>query len=276
MIRRRPVASHFLKAASTSTTSHGPGDGCNANVGTQCQSSHWAGNISVSSDGHGDRGIYRATDMVFNVPTVSLNDPGADASTWVGVGGANWVTGGVGLVQAGVDAIAQQGGQFDLSWIEALNSDGSDTGTIGLPLCRLAKGDTIGVYVASNDNNSGYDYFSMMNYSDNDCFASCMLHTSNKSIKDTCGQATGGSQYNSDSATGECIVEKLGGIDLAQFNPPGNHLPLSQCKVNGIGIGDQSHQYAIIVSSGLFSHLIAGVGPITGGQDYSVNWVANN
>ncbi len=250
-----------------------PGDGCNKQPGTLCQSSHWAGKVRVSSDGQGDRGIYQQSILDFNMPSMNTNDSQAAVGVWTGLGGLSSVAGtSQGLVQAGADRLAFGNTPY-LSWIEALNSDGHDTGTINLPLCGLTAGDHVEVYVESNLNGSGYDYFLINNYTEN-CSNSCFLHTNNANIHDTCG-ASGGTFYNSDSATGECIVERisLGNslLDMGEFNPPGHRLTVWNCAVNGTNMGQQSYQTIIIVNAS-GKHLVDAGNLSPSGDSFTFYW----
>ncbi len=116
-----------------------------------------------------------------------------------------------------------------------------------LPLCRLSVGDSVDVFLTSNLENDGYDYFAMTNYTAN-CYNSCYVHTNNNSIHDTCG-FSGGASFNSDSPTGECIAERVGGARIAQWNPPGHKWRQHFCMMNATKIGALTHLYYYIVNS---------------------------
>lgn len=103
------------------------------------------------------------------------------------------------------------------------------------------------MFLTSNLENDGYDYFAMTNYTAN-CYNSCYVHTNNNSIHDTCG-FSGGASFNSDSPTGECIAERVGGARIAQWNPPGHKWRQHFCMMNATKIGALTHLYYYIVNS---------------------------
>lgn len=83
----------------------------------------------------------------------------------------------------------------------------------------------------------------------------------------------GGHSFNSDSATGECIVERVGGeygLPLAQFNPSSNRVQMQYCDVNFTYINNQSHNYLIIENSS--NQLMAGCGSINSTGTFPVIW----
>lgn len=279
-------ASSFLPT--TSATLDSLGDGCNATPGIQCQGDIWAGNETVSSDGNGDRGIYRAANFEINVPTINhLRSNAKDwASYWVGVGGDSNVTGGLFPPPPGDTVVVQDGISTGVTCFKTVNCQQITTSWVEvapwrvlyyLPLCRLWPGDLVRGYVESNVGNDGYDYFFMENITatnahEKGCWNSCTVHTNNRSIHDTCG-FSGGPNYNSDSATGECIVERAGGQDglpVARFNPSINTVLMQDCTVNGRGIGKQSHKYLIIEDAA--SHLLVGCGPINSQNTFPIYW----
>jgi hypothetical protein len=249
--------------------SQAPFTGCNATPGSRCENYSWAGNETVSSNGQGDRGVYRDADVQFAVPTISTSVSNARSVYWTGVGGNGFVTsGGTVLVQAGVRSSVVNGRQFNLSWVEVW----PNVQAYDLPLCRLNNGDSVYIYVESNLANSGYDYYFMENLSANGCYNSCTVHTNNTSVNDNCG-FTGGSSFNSDSATGECIVERVNGQNgypIAQFNPPGNTIQMQSCTVNSTSINDQSHNWLICENGS--AQLMLGVGSINSSGTFPVTW----
>ncbi len=233
----RGTPAHHQSAPSTS---HAVGDGCGSTSNAMCHNTIWAGAEDVGSG----RGAYREADVEFRVPSVPSSPSNAVASYWVGVGGNGFVTGSLVLVQAGVDTYANGTRE---SWVEVYPNSG---GSRNLPLCRLNVNDDIVITVDSNYGNNGYDFFSINNVSAS-CFNSCTVHTNNTSIHDTCG-FTGGSSFNSDSATGECIVERLGSNPLAEFTQTGQisgEVKLVNCHVNTLAIGSQTHNFLEIVNS---------------------------
>jgi hypothetical protein len=200
----------------------------------------------------------------FSVPNILTTSPiGSHVSMWAGVGGDSLTTSPTVLVQAGVDSSKTCGAcQFNESWWEVWPYLPEEN----LPLSRLNVGDQIHALITSNDNNDGQDYFYIENYSAN----SYNSHTETKS------------SYFSDSATGECIVERVGQFGtsnlypLAQFNPPGNTEQLSSCAIGvqngGInGVENWHHHYGYIVNSS--NKVLASPGPITNyGYDFPVYW----
>jgi hypothetical protein len=216
------------------------GDGCGSTPNAMCHSINWAGAEDVGSG----RGAYREADMEFYVPTVPSSPSNSVASYWAGVGGNTYVTSNAVLVQAGVDTWYNG---YRESWVEVEPNLGR---SYNLPLCRLNASDDVVITVNSNYGNNGYDFFSINNVTAN-CYNSCTVHTDNTSIHDTCG-FTGGSSFNSDSATGEIIVERLNPNPLAEFSQPGQisgEVKLRNCHVNTFTIGSQTHNFSEIVNS---------------------------
>jgi hypothetical protein len=161
-------------------------------------SDNWSG-----GEAYGSRGTFRDSSVSFDVPSIS-GSVGDHVSMWAGVGGDPAYDGGSGgLIQAGVDSSITSSGVYNESWWEML-TPGYSNSEQNLPLCRLRTGDEVYVYVESNYNGSGYNYF----YIENDS-AACY-----NSYYDYSGDF-------SDSATGECILERptVGGgfTGLANF-----------------------------------------------------------
>lgn len=218
----------------------------------------WAGNVA-----YGSRGTYREAVVDFYIPTVVWSSNlSAELSIWAGVGGT---TSPYKLVQAGVETQYAAGiGQYNVGWWEVYPGYSQQNFLID-----LNRGDHIHVFVSSNVNNDGYDYFYVQDITQN----YYNTHT------DTA------SQDFSDSATGECIVERPTDLStnqpypLAEFNPPGHTEQLSSCEIaNSTGyyqpIGNWPVYYYTMVNG---SKTLAYPGPITnGGLDYPVYWVASS
>jgi|SRR5579884_1209394 hypothetical protein len=87
----------------------------------------------------------------------------------------------------------------------------------------------------------------------------------------------GGPSFNSDSASGECIAERVGGnelgfggYDVAEFNPPGHQEQVTNCDINNVAIGSQAHNYMVLENGG--AQLLIDVGPISNGTDFPFRW----
>lgn len=193
---------------------------------------------------------------------------------WAGVGGDENVTNPAVVVQAGISASVQNGAQFNESWWEVFPDSGAQHQQ-DLPLARLAVGDDIYVAVTSNLNNDGYDYFFIENITV-DSYNSCTLPTTGN-VSDTCN-SPGGASLNSDSASGECIVERPSynnsPLHLAQYQgigQPTDTLLVSYCTVNGSAIGTINHHDDTMTGSG--GNVISKPGPITGnGYEFTCVW----
>lgn len=218
-------------------------DGGACSIYEVCYSSNWGGIEDVSA-----RGTYRIAEVAFTVPTIDTSNWSNDAGFWAGVGGDAYVPANSGqgyvLVQAGVDTKVSYGNQYNVSFIEVEPDFG---GEWDLPLCRLNAGDTVLAYVSSNYNDDGYDYFYLGNESAN-CYNSCYISTGSTTVATTC---VGGQQIrpydNSDSATAECIAERVTGAfgslkPLAAWNAPGHVINLNTCYANYNGIFDDPYQ----------------------------------
>jgi hypothetical protein len=219
----------------------------------------WAGNVA-----YGSRGTYREAVVDFYVPTVVWNGSiDAELSIWAGVGGDTGQTSPAKVVQAGIETQYAPGiGQYNVGWWEVYPGYSQQNFLGG-----LNHGDHIHVFVSSNVNNDGYDYFYVQDITQNYY----------NSYKDTA------SQDFSDSATGECIVERPSDDNhqpypLAEFNPPGHTEQLSSCEIaNSTGtykpIGNWPVYYYTMVNG---NDTLAYPGPITnGGLNYPVYWVAS-
>jgi hypothetical protein len=91
-----------------------------------------------------------------------------------------------------------------------------------LTLCRINQNDLMRIFVSSNFKGDGYDFFQINNYTAG-CTNSCVLGTNNYShYGDTCGYGVTNSSWNSDSATDDCINERVGGEPLAHWDPADN------------------------------------------------------
>lgn len=220
----------------------------------------WAGNVA-----YGNRGTYREAVVDFNIPTVIWTGAPSDAVIWAGVGGDEFQTSPVKLVQAGIESYPYNGGgQFNAAWWEVW----PDLSQQYFHFTSLSKGDHIHVYISSNINNDGYDYFLVQDITQN----------SYNDYTDTA------SQHFSDSATGECIVERPAlsngnRYPLAEFNPPGKTEQLSSCDIANSsgqynGIGNWPHYYYTMVNG---SKTLAYPGSITNnGLNYPIYWVASS
>jgi hypothetical protein len=228
-------------------------------------STNWAGNVAYAG-----RGTYRQAEVTFYVPHVT-GTTGASASAWAGVGGDGGHTkqGSLVLVQAGVQvSVLLGGGQFNKSWVEVY----PQVGPHDLPLCRLNTGDEVYVYVESNLGNDGYDYFYMDNITAN-CYHSCTVHTNNNSVPDTCG-FTGGPGYNSDSGTGECILERNGRYPVAQWD--GNHWRQYVCAMNSSPINHLTHDYYSLVNTFSLKKVLVYPGSLDANGDFDHIWKQAN
>jgi hypothetical protein len=220
-------------------------------------SQNWADNEATAG-----RGTYRAATIEFNVPYISLSNPNAAVSVWAGVGGdQNYAGNGWVLPQVGVSVNPSGNSQYDESWWEVAPVDNSE---INLPLKRLNPGDRVYAYVSSNLNNDGYDYFEI----------------ENESIDNYNSHTVSGSSYFSDSATGECVVERpsLYGnpVPLAEFDPNGNKTEeLDSCEIdNATGyqqsVGNWPHIDYHMFNGG--TQLAYPESLFNGGQDFWVQW----
>ncbi|HLI71085.1 MAG TPA: G1 family glutamic endopeptidase [Ktedonobacteraceae bacterium] len=213
---------------------------------------NWAGNIA-----YGNRGTYRLATLDMHVPRIPGIGTNQYVSIWSGVGGDSDFTTPNVLVQAGVQvqrAGSPFGGQYNTSWWEVYPYNAEQD----LPLSRLDAGDEIFISVSSNFGGDGYDYFYIQNVTAN----SYNTHY----------------DYNhshfSDSAVGECIVERptIGKSlpSLANFGT--QHL--SQCDIGSDsqfkGIKSWPHDYAVMIDDS--GNTLATVGAISGTDVFSVYW----
>jgi hypothetical protein len=204
---------------------------------------HWAGNDAV-----GSRGTYRQASVAFKVPSVSGAN-GSIVTFWAGVGGT---VSGYGLVQTGVDVErASATFQYNYAWWE-FNTPTSDSQAnfTGLP---IYPGDTISAYVSSNASGDGYDFFQV-----------CSSHGGG-----TCQSKTIYGDF-SDSASGECIGERIGGTQIVNFGTE----ELSSCYISNNapttkGVGNWPHNYYYITDG---SRTLVSVGSISGGANYPLIW----
>lgn len=222
-------------------------------------SSNWAGNLAS-----GSRGTYREASADFNVPSISFSNSSAAAVNWAGVGGdgSNTV-----LVQAGVDTYISNGKQQNESFWEEVGT-GIDTYEVNLPLNRLNPGDEVYTFAESNLSGDGYNYFYIANETSN----SYNSYTLRNNIF-------------SDSATGECLLERpsVGGnlTPLLELNPngnPKNSETFNDCVITtnagSNGIGNYSHYYYNMYDG---NTLLAHPGPITNsGHTYINYWYAGS
>jgi hypothetical protein len=103
------------------------------------------------------------------------------------------------------------------------------------------------------------------------------VHTTNPNIVDTCGFA-GGSSYNSDSASGECIVEKAWNTPVADWNVSGHAWRQQFCTMNGTEIRALDHDYLTFVSclACTTRHRLVYLGSISAYGSFDQNWVASS
>jgi len=190
--------------------------------GSACGLTTWAGN--EASEWPVVRGLYRESEIEFAVPTISTANASAHTAIWSGVGGDSlYVTQPAVLVQDGIDMSVDNGQQVNTAWWDV--DPGFDGQFITLA-GGIHVGDTIDATTTSNYQNDGYDYFSIYNMSTYNYF-SCELNTTGGTNFNDCLPAgqKGNTAWNSDSASGECIVERpvVNGnpSPLAQFQLPG-------------------------------------------------------
>ncbi len=228
------------------------------NVTNTLYATNWSGYVANSG-----RGTYTASMVTFNVPTLSASASGAHVSIWAGMGGDGADP--YGLVQAGIDSsLNSDGSQSNVSWWEFVSNTPGEPSypEESLPLSRgLYNGNQIWVYVNSNPNQNGSDEFYIQNNSTGD-YNSYYLY---------------GGSYFSDSASGECVVERPsinGGFSpLANFGTEA----LSQCQlyVNGNStmypIGNYGGQAMVMVNNS-GSYALDAVGSLNNGQDFSVTY----
>lgn len=244
----RPVnAHHFVPAISCSG----------------CYSKNWSGNVD-----YGQRGTYRDGSVNFTVPSINgaFSPSNSDVSTWVGVGGDSDFTSPIVLVQAGVDVYKACSvcPQYNESFYEVWPNQPTEQ---NLPLCRLNTGDQVYAFIDSNDNNNGKDYFYISNVSAN-CYNSYTIRNSS---------------YFSDSATGECIVERPTNTSTGGYYQLGDFgtIHLTGCTIDTNtqvnGVGNYPHVYYTMTSDGTSKgNVLAYPGSITGGgYDFPVYWRAS-
>jgi hypothetical protein len=160
--------------------------------------------------------------------------------------------------------------QYNESVWELANAP-NDNGAVNLPLSRLCVGDQVYAYVSSNLESDGYNYY----YIKDETTGSYNSHTQ-----------SGSGTYFSDSATGECVLERItNGLtdelyDLAEFNPSTKTEEISACEIidsSGYqqSVGNWSHiAYQIVNSS---NAVLAYPGPLdSSGQDFPVHWVRSS
>jgi len=219
---------------------------------SEVDSDNWAGNEAT-----GDRGTYREAEVTFTVPNEAPGESqdGAsasdDASFWAGVGGDPGVSSPAVVVQAGVDTQWTGLFQYNESWWEVAPNIATEQ---NLPLCNLDTGSQVYIYVASNDNSDGYNYFYIENES-HSCYNS---HTDRTAF--------------SDSATGECIAERpLQGGDYYYGLVDFDTIRFTGCYINTAAINLLPHFYHNMVSLQT-GDTLATVGAIANNTDYTVYW----
>lgn len=223
-------------------------------------SGNWSGNAANAA-----RGTYRYADVTFNVPFISFSNKSAQVAIWAGVGGDPAISGNAVLVQAGVNTSIVNGKQYNMSFYEVYPGFAEQN----LPLSRLNAGDQVYAYAESNLNGSGYNYF----FIDNETIGSY------NSIYNY--------GYFSDSAIGECILERPSvnntPTPLLQVNPNAGSLSntetLNYCEVGtnggGNGVGNVTHFYYTMYGNS--GNVLAYPGPIYGnGYDFLIYWRASS
>ncbi|HLI69611.1 MAG TPA: G1 family glutamic endopeptidase [Ktedonobacteraceae bacterium] len=232
----------------------------NASLPTQFIT-NWSGYVV-----HAARGTYKAAEVTFKVPTLKAGAKGAHVSIWAGIGDGSSP---FSLVQAGVDSTLNANGkQSNVSWWEVVSNSPGNTSfpEENLPLAKgLHNGDDIWVYVSSNPSNDGFDLFYIENKTTHDYNSHTLL----------------GGQDLSDSASGECVVERpsIGGglSSLANFGTEA----MSQCDLYVDGnaalkpIGDFNSQKMVMVNNKSTYDLDA-VSALTGGQNFTVTYLKPN
>jgi hypothetical protein len=256
-----PVFAQAHQATATSPTSSASPKTAAAPATTR-EVFNWAGNVAT-----GSRGTYRQAKVEFRVPTISNIQPGHWVSIWAGVGGV--VAGGRVLVQAGVTVKpGSNGKQVNTAWWEVVPGFSQQS----LHFAHLHAGDTIIVIVSSNLGNDGKDRFFVEDTSQ---------HTGNV---DESGSMVLSGPF-SDSATGECIVERptLGGTlgeggtltELANFGTE----QMVGCDVGGEStlksVGAWPHTDYIMINKMKKATTLALPGPLSAGT-FTVKWLASH
>jgi hypothetical protein len=240
--------------------------------GSICHSPVWAGN--EASEWPVQRGVYREAEVIAAVPTIQTYDSTAQVAIWAGLGGDGNITTPAVLVQDGVDSWVSNGTQYNFAWWEVV--PGFDAQIVNL---TVNTGNSIDAYTSSNFNNDGYDLFSIYNDA-TDTYYACSLNTTGGTNNNDCllsGQH-GNTQWNSDSASGECIVERpsVNGnpVPLAQFHDAGqptNTLLIGDCWIGEQAIGQKNHHDDKMVDSN--GQVIAACGAIfNNGLSFPVTW----
>jgi hypothetical protein len=208
---------------------------------TEYNNPYWAGNYAIQP-----LGSYVIADDNWNLPCVSTKYLNADASEWVGIGGAGNDLGY--LIQTGTDEIIGKSNQ-DITyqaWVEAysLNHDHYIHWTLTSAICT----DPVTAEVTSNLDSDGYDYYMI----------------------DVAGQDFSQIEYwpTSDGSTGECIVENP---DLYPNFTDFNYIAFTGCDINSTPIGDLLHDYNNMYNKN-DGHYLATTGPISNGDDYTITW----
>jgi hypothetical protein len=234
---------------------------------------HYTNNdIWADNEATGARGTYGSATLTFNVPFLGSGQPSnAVDSVWVGLGGDGQYlnSNSVVLPQIGVDSTASGSDscgnhQYNESWWEL--AEAGDTGATNLPLTRLCAGDRIYIYVSSNLQNDGENYYYIENMTTGDF---------NPYTPPT-------KQDFSDGATGECVQERLGDgtAPVAQPNPnagsAANTIEIDNCDINNLndtpnGVGNWPHfAYQITNSSG--QALVTPQPLFNSGQNFLFQW----
>jgi hypothetical protein len=243
------------------------------------------------------RGIYREAQMYFYVPTIKTTVANAAVGIWAGVGGDNTAVNlkvhTAVLVQAGVLTTVVSGQQVNRMFFQIVSSQSSNS-PYSLPVefmtaCQVNAHDHIYVDVQSNLNNNGWDYFHVQDLTtpSSGCVQQCSIDTTG--TRGNMGAACpigiiGRTSYNSDSATGECVIEHVqgGSYPLAEWtggNNEGTHnLRLYGCSLNQTYVIAQTHAYSNISHNGQNSGCpcLTQVEPLDSSGDFTVTWLTGN
>lgn len=182
--------------------------------------------------------------------------------------------------------MVQNGQQINQPFWEVVNSFGGyPFPEENLYIGTVSAGDDFLSSVDSNYNNDGYDSFFVEDASTSGYY-SCDLHTTKNTVTDDCplntgGYAQGNPNFNSDSAGGECIVERM--VDqndfyarLSELNPPQHYVELYNCYINYTAVGNQPYFQLNIEQDYSGGYLLAIAESFSDPTlaNYPVDWIA--